>query len=188
MKAFKTTFVIAICALAIGACAKKDGNFASKNAAGASPMRGQAVQDALNAGVKLDFFGINTVSGSLGTGAIQFSVMLMVNDLKTTVTTSQVGTNVASGQTNIGGYTVLVQSVCLDAQCSVLDIAATASSPNGQRYGQVAYKFFRMNPDASADLYMLFDANHILQFGDASMIGNVNTIVGFMNQVPDSNQ
>lgn len=182
MKAFKQTFAIALCALAIGACAKKDGNFASKNSMGAKAVRNQAVQDAVAAGVKLDFFGINTVS----TNPMQFRVDLMVNDLHTVVTTYQQGTTPAGGSKLIGGYNVMVEGVCVNMECNPYYISATATAPNGQKYGQVGYKFYRLNSTADSDVYMLFDSAHILPFGNAMSAGDPNTMVGFLNQVPDA--
>jgi hypothetical protein len=73
----------------------------------------------------------------------------------------------------------------LDPQCVTFDIAATATAPNGQRYGQVAYKFFRQMPDSNSDVYMLFGASQVLpSFGNLNSIGDVSTVVGYLNQPP----
>lgn len=173
MKAIKRALVLTLAVLAMGACAKKDGNFGQKNAMGTRSKNQSANQTALDAGLKIDFFDIHTLSLS----PLQFSVTLMVNDLQTVATLQQMGTSVSSAQTNIGTYTVKMDSVCTNQDCNPLVLSAIASQ-NGQPYGQVVYSFYRKNSDSSQDRYQLFTATQIKP--------NINDVVNFLVVQPDA--
>lgn len=172
MKSMKRALALAIAVLALGACAKKDGNFNSKNSMGTRAKNTPAAQAALDSGLKIDFFDIHTVS----TSPMQFSVDLMVNDLHTVASIQQYGTQVSSGQTSIGSYQVKMDSICLNTQCNPLVLSAIAYQ-GSQPYGQVVYMFMRQNADASGDRYQIFPANEVKS--------NMDLVVNYLVFGPD---
>jgi hypothetical protein len=175
----------------MGACAKKDSDFAAKyakNAAGGSAINadaaGNADEVAKTNGISLDVLQLNKSAN--GSEQVITSV-LIVNQKQIPVTTRHnAGLQVSRGSTQIDGFTVVYNAVCGNQACDPVYITAEAYKPgNNSAIIQLGYrKYFSVQ---NLDRYQFFTGNEIKNIISGSSFSandmtNTSVMVGYLNQ------
>jgi len=163
----KIYLYIAVAALALSACAKRDSEFAArKNGAGAPIVNGQQAANAdaaaEAAGYKVDIMDIKTPVQS-GNG-LSVTSTISVNDKNYQINTThpQVG-QVSSTTANFDGASFKVSGVCGSETCSPYYLVIEISR-GGQRIKQTAMRkyFYYTNANSSRDMAMSLGANEFM--------------------------
>jgi hypothetical protein len=193
MKLSKSIFTVAVIALALSACAKKDSEFAARyavNAAGASGVdagsSGEADKEAIAAGVS-QFDVLNVTNNGSSNGQV-ITALLIVNGKQKTVSTTHNTLQLHTGSDQAdGGFRIVYNVVCGSQACNPVYIAAEIYRGNESvAIKQVGYrKYFNM--DAKLDRYQFFkgkDAKKLIAGNtfDYKDMNDTSVMVGYLNQ------
>ncbi|WII71030.1 hypothetical protein QJS83_11210 [Bdellovibrio sp. 22V] len=191
MKDAKFLFIVLMCATALGltACAKQNSEFAARyarNKMGAQVADGKKTQAAgeraAAQGLQADVVGIErywTPEGQPGPRVVISKIL--INDREMPVTTHHFGTEIAEGQVEVNGYTVVFHAMCGRSEDCNPYYAALEVYQNGKMVIQEGVrKYFEKTSANDKDLYQWFQPNEALPLLGSS-VTDTRGMVGYLN-------
>ncbi|MEN0059408.1 MAG: hypothetical protein AAGB31_11285 [Bdellovibrio sp.] len=170
--------------LSLGACAKKDSEFASrysKNKMGARVVDGSKTQTAGESaaaqGLEADIVGLSLqANGDVNT----VTAMILINNYQMPVTTTHGGTETVEGTTTINGYQVAVHAMCGNTSCDTYFIAMEVYKNGTMLIQEGVKKYFVSYSTEDQDVYNWFTPAEALPFIGAHSM-DTKGMVGYLN-------
>ncbi|WP_413567978.1 hypothetical protein ACLWBD_09085 [Bdellovibrio sp. HCB117] len=181
--------LLAVAAMSLSACAKKDSEFAARyqrNKMGATVVDGAKTQaageQAAAQGLEADVVNVTrhwTPEGQPGPRVVISTIL--VNNQEVPVTTVHSGTEQVNGRVDIAGYVVAFHAMCGNATCNPYYATMEVYQNNRMIIQEGVRVFFDKQTPADEDRYQWFKPEESLPLVGAGGVSDPTGMVGYFN-------